>query len=128
MPLEEEKLGYRGLQRPRKLTLTIPAIPREFEEAGVTHFLASVKGVLAGLDAWKNILTVPSPRAHASLGVPLPKRPEVEDACQRRIGVFIALAHILVGGYTPDALSYLPATLRAAAKDLTPKQIASSLW
>ena len=61
---EDKQEGFRAVQRPRKLILTIPAIN-------------SIKalGHTAGQDMWRNLLTVPTARAHASLGVPLPNAP-----------------------------------------------------
>ena len=77
---EDRDGGFRPVQRPKKLTLTIPSVPPLLANAESTSFevnINSVKalGFTAGQDNWQKLLTVPTVRAHTSLGVPLPNAP-----------------------------------------------------
>ena len=77
---EDRDGGFRPVQRPKKLTLTISAVPPLLANAESTSFevnINSVKalGFTAGQDTWQKLLTVPTVRARTSLGVPLPNAP-----------------------------------------------------
>ena len=50
-----------------------------------------------------------------------------EDACQRCVGVFISLAHILAGGYCRAASAFLPDQVKGIAESLSPAEIAKAL-
>ena len=136
LPPEDKKEGFRAAQRPRKLTLTNPAVPPLLEDADSTSFMVAINSIkalghTAGQDTWQNLLTAPTARAHASLALPnalLSQRPEKEDSCQRRIGIFIALAHILTGGHCSGAAAFLPDQARDIAQGLSPAEIATALW